>query len=96
MIRIKLPWKERKVVAEVAKLYCDMAIHGDGYEDRVRQFWRISIYAKIGLLLREDLKTICTAMEAFNEYYQQNPSFKDPNGVFKDMDKIIPKLRALL
>ena len=96
MVLIKLPWKERKVVSEVAKMYCDMAINGTGYDDRIRQFWRISMYVKIGLLLRDDLETIITAMEAFSEIYKENPRYKDPKGIFTDMEVIIPKLKALL
>ena len=66
MMLIKLPWKERKVISEVAKLYTDMAISGEGFDDRIRQFWRISMYVKVGLLSREDVRTIIVAMEAFH------------------------------
>ncbi len=93
---IKLPWKNRKVISEVAKFYCDMAINGTGYDDRIRQFWRISMYVKVGWLGREDAKTILTAMEAFEEMYRDKPAYKDPNGVFRHMGETIPKLRALL
>ena len=96
MMLIKLPWKDRKVISEVAKLYCDMAINGEGFDDRIRQFWRISMYVKVGLLFDEDARTICTAMETFREMYQENPSYKDPNGIFRNMDVVIPKLKALI
>lgn len=96
MILIKLPWKDRKVISEVAKLYCDMAINGEGFDDRIRQFWRISMYVKVGLLFDEDARTICTAMETFREMYQENPSYKDPNGIFCNMETVIPKLKVLI
>lgn len=96
MVIIKLPWKERKLVADVARLYCDMAINGEGYDDRIRQFWRISMYVKVGLLSRVDAETILTAMEAFQKFYDESPAFKDPDGSFKGLGTVIPKMRALL
>ena len=96
MVLVKLPWSERKVVSEVAKLYCDMAINGEGYDDRIRQFWRISMYVKVGLLSREDLETICTAMESFADVYRAQGGYKDPDGLFKNLDSIIPKVKNLL
>ena len=93
---IKLPWKDRKTISEVAKFYCDMAINGTGYDDRIRQFWRISMYVKVWWLSREDAKTILTAMESFQEMYRERPAYKDPDGTFRNMEETIPKLRALL
>lgn len=95
MVFIHLPFRERKVLSEVSKLYCDMAINGEGYDDRIRQFWRISMYVKAGFLSLEDLNTICTASETFYEIYLQNPQGKDPDGQFRDLGAIIPKLRIL-
>ena len=96
MVLIKLPYKDRKVVSQVAKLYCDMAISGEGFDDRIRQFWRISMYVKAGFLYKEDLATICTAMEALNEVNKSSGGIRDPKGNFKDLDRIIPRLRSLL
>ncbi|MBR2696950.1 MAG: hypothetical protein IKE48_05535 [Parasporobacterium sp.] len=96
MFLFRLPWKDRKLISEVAKLYCDMAINGEGYDDRIRQFWRISMYAKAGVLSRTDLETICTAMEAFHEAYKKDFAFKDPDGTFRNLDVVIPKVKALL
>jgi len=96
MVVIKLPWKDRKLISDVAKLYCDIAINGEGFDDRIRQFWRISMYVKIGLLSDEDARTICTAMESFYEMYQNQPMYKDPDGSFRSLGNVIPKLRGLL
>ena len=96
MVLIKLPWRERKLISDVAKLYCDIAINGEGFDDRIRQFWRISMYVKIGLLSDEDTRTICTAMESFYEVYQNRPAYNDPDGSFRNLGKVIPKLRKLL
>lgn len=97
MVICKLPYKERRVIARVARLFCDLAMTGEGYEDRFRTFWRISLYVRAGFFLyRSDLETITTAMESFSEAYKVNPGFKDPDGFFKDTEKIVPKLKALL
>lgn len=96
MVVVNLPWKDRKAISEVARLYCDMAINGEGYDDRIRQFWRISMYVKVGLLSMEDLETICTAMEVFHEAYQKNRSMSDPDGVFQNLEEVIRKVRALI
>ena len=93
---IRLPWKERKVISRVAKFYCEMALHGEGYDDRIRQFWRISMYVKVGFLVRDDAKTVLTAMESFHELYKDAPAHKDPNGVYHGMEPAIADLRALL
>ena len=96
MVLIKLPWRERKLIADVAKLYCDIAINGEGFDDRIRQFWRISMYVKIGLLSNEDARTICTAMESFYEVYLERPAYKDPDGSFRNLGEVITKLRGLI
>ena len=96
MVLIKLPYKERKVVSEVSKIYCNIASHNEGFEDRIRQFWRISMYVKAGFLYKRDLETICTAMEAFNEKNKTRAALRDPNGDFANLDIIIPKMKALL
>lgn len=96
MLVIKLPWRDRKLISEVAKLYCDMAINGEGYDDRIRQFWRISMYVKVGLLSRDDAETITTAMEAFRDFYEKSPSYKDPTGIYRGLGRVIPKMKALL
>ena len=97
MIIAKLPWKERKVISTVAKLYYSISLRGEGYEDRMRQFWRISMYIKAGFFLwRADLETIITAMEAVYDAYQKNPALQDENVNTKSLSEIIPKLKALL
>ena len=93
---ISLPWKERCMIAKVAKLYCDMAMRGEGYDDRIRQFWRISMYVKAGILYYNDAKTILTAMEEFQTVYQDAPSHKDPKGLYFGMKPAIVDLRALV
>ena len=95
-MRISLPWNERKVISEVAKFYCDMAIRGEGFDDRIRQFWRISMYVKAGLLYYNDAKTILTAMEEFHNLYKDSPAYKDPNGIYQGMAPAIKNLRALI
>ena len=54
------------------------------------------MYVKIGLLSDEDARTICTAMESFYEMYQNQPMYKDPDGSFRSLGNVIPKLRGLL
>ena len=93
---ISLPWKERRMISRVAKLFCDMAMRGEGYDERVRQFWRISLYVKAGILYYNDAKTILTAMEEFQEVYQDAPSHKDPKGLYFGMKPAIVDLRALV
>lgn len=93
---IRLPWKDRKVISEVAKLYCDMAMTGDGYEDRIRQFWRISMYVKVCYLSPEDAKTILVAMEEFQRTYRNSSSLTDPKGTFYGLDQTIASLRAIV
>lgn len=93
---IRLPWKDRKMISEVAKVYCNMAMRGGGYEDRIRQFWRISMYVKVWFLSSNDAKTILVAMEEFQRTYKVASSFKDPNGIFRGMEQSTDNLRALV
>ena len=97
MIICKLPWKERKVISTVAKLYYSIALRSDDYMDRYRQFWRISMYIKGGFFLwRADLEAIITSMEAVLDAYQKNPALQSEEVNIQNLSEIIPKLKALL
>ena len=63
---ISLKWKDRTLMAAVARITQNMIAAQDLGVDRAQIFWRISMYAKIGLLKKQDVRDILTAMEAFN------------------------------
>lgn len=92
---ISLKWKDRKLMADVAKVTQDMIANQDLGVDRALVFWRISMYAKIGLLKKQDVRDILTAMETFSVVLKKQP-FRDPKGDFKDIDNVIARLKAMM
>ena len=93
---VKLPYKDRKVISEVAKLYMDMEGRGGKDMFRMRQFKMIATYAKIGVLPRSDVEDMVVAMEAFYDAYIKNPHKMDPSGTFIRVGEVIPKMKELL
>ena len=92
---ISLKWKDRKLMANVAYAMYQMIADQDLGVDRALIYWRISMYAKIGLLKKQDVRDIMTGMEAFSEAVKRQPA-KDPTGAFKDIDGVIERLDALM
>ena len=92
---ISLKWKDRKLMANVAYVMYQMIADQDLGVDRALIYWRISMYAKFGLLKKQDVRDILTGMEAFSEAVKRQPS-KDPTGAFKDIDGVIERLKALM
>lgn len=92
---ISLSWKDRTLMAAVAKITQNMIANQDLGVDRAQIFWRISMYAKIGWLKKQDVRDILTAMEAFSTILKKQP-YRDPNGDFKDIDGVIGRLKALM
>ncbi|MBR2754275.1 MAG: hypothetical protein IKF06_09485 [Lachnospiraceae bacterium] len=92
---ISLKWKDRTLMAAVARITQNMIAAQDLGVDRAQIFWRISMYAKIGLLKKQDVRDILTAMEAFSVILKKQP-FRDPNGDFADIDGVIGRLTALM
>ena len=82
-------------MASVAKVTQNMIAAQDLGVDRALIFWRISMYAKIGLLKKQDVRDILTAMEAFSVILKKQP-YRDPNGDFADIDGVITRLKALM
>lgn len=92
---ISLKWKDRTLMASVAKVTQNMIAAQDLGVDRALIFWRISMYAKIGLLKKQDVRDILTAMEAFSVILKKQP-YRDPNGDFSDIDGVVTRLKALM
>ena len=92
---ISLPWKDRKMMSSVAHIVYEMIAHQDLGVDRAQTFWRIYLYSKMGLLKKQDVRDILTAMESFSEVVKIQPQ-KDPNGDFKDIDGVISRLKAMM
>lgn len=92
---IRLSWKDRTLMAAVAKITQNMIANQDLGVDRAQIFWRISMYVKIGWLKKQDVRDILTAMEAFSTILKKQP-YRDPNGDFKDIDGVIGRLKALM
>ena len=92
---ISLKWKDRTLMAAVARITQNMIAAQDLGVDRAQIFWRISMYAKIGLLKKQDVRDILTATEAFSVILEKQP-FRDPNGDFADIDGVISRLKALM
>ena len=92
---ISLSYKDRKVIAGVAKVYTDMCQMQGGDEEQMTTFWRISMYAKIGMLKKQDVRDILVAMEAFDQARVANPQ-RDPSGEFDSLPQVIERLRAMM
>ena len=92
---ISLSWKDRTLMAAVAKITQNMIANQDLGVDRAQIFWRISMDVKIGWLKKQDVRDILTAMDAFSTILKKQP-YRDPNGDFKDIDGVIGRLKALM
>ena len=92
---ISLKWKDRTLMAAVARITQNMIAAQDLGVDRAQVFWRISMYAKIGLLKKQDVRDILTAMEAFSVILKKQPH-RDPGGDFADIDGVIGRLKELM
>lgn len=92
---ISLSWKDRTLMASVARITQNMIANQDLGVDLAQIFWRISMYAKIGFLKKQDVRDIYAAMEAFSVILKKQPH-RDPKGDFKDIDGVITRLKALM
>ena len=95
MLLFRLKRKDRVLMADVASMVQNMIAQQDLGVDLAREYWRISMYAKLGYLKDQDVRDILQQMEVFSEVRKKNPN-KDPNGDFADIDGVIERLRALM
>ena len=95
MLLFRLKRKDRVLMADVASMVQNMIAQQDLGVDLAREYWRISMYAKLGYLKDQDVRDILQQMEVFSEVIKKNPK-KDPNGDYADIDGVIERLRALM
>jgi len=92
---LKLPRKDLKMMSDVAKLFKDMTDQSASLDPKYYDFWRISMYSRVGLLKKLDVETIHIAMVSFNEVRKKHPN-RDPKGEFTDLDGAIERLEAIM
>ncbi|MCQ2529821.1 MAG: hypothetical protein MJ086_01005 [Lachnospiraceae bacterium] len=92
---VNLPKSDRRMMADVASLFQNSIAAQDLGPDNALDFWRISMYAKVGLLKKDDVRRILHAMEGLAEVLKRNPR-KDPTGAYRDLPNVIERLRELM
>ena len=92
---VNLPKSDRTMMSDVASLFQNSIASQDLGPDNALDFWRISMYAKVGLLKKDDVRRILHAMEGLAEVLKRNPR-KDPTGAYSDLPNVIERLRELM
>ena len=89
-----LSFKERMLVSKVADLYRTLtSIERNDYW--AREFTYIRRFAKFGLLDRNEMETIITAMESLDEKFDKLLYYKSDLKL-KDVHIVLPKMKAIL
>ncbi len=92
---VNLPRNDRRMMSDVAVLFQKSIEAQDLGPDNALDFWRISMYVKVGFLKKDDVRRILHAMEGLAEVLKRNPR-KDPMGAYIDLPNVIERLRELM